>query len=77
MNITPLTKLILAEFNASLGHDVTETADFFDQGGDSIAVEIVLTKLSETLALDLQGWLLLDNPTAAQLGHAIHKILHP
>lgn len=70
-----LRALVRQTFAAALGHDVADDADFFAEGGDSLAAEQVLTGLSAALSLPLPGWLLLDHPTAGALADAIRPAL--
>jgi adenylate kinase family enzyme len=55
----------------ALGQDMTVDADFFAEGGDSLAAEIVLTALSSELSISLPGWILLDYPTPLSLARAL------
>jgi hypothetical protein len=75
MTSEELKTIILAKYIQHLEHVVSETADFFDEGGDSVAVEVILSELSEIVGADLPGWLLLDNPSALQLSNAIHDFI--
>jgi hypothetical protein len=70
-----LTAIILQKYIATLEHDVSEDADFFDEGGDSVAVEIILSELSQIVGVELPGWILLDNPSAAQLSRAVYETI--
>ena len=72
MTADALKDIILKKYIVALEHEVSETVDFFDAGGDSVAVEVILSELSEIVGVDLPGWLLLDHPSAVQLGQAIH-----
>lgn len=55
----------------ALRHEIGPDEDFFMQGGDSLAVQHVLTGLSVHLGQEVPGWLLLDHPTARSLAKAL------
>jgi acyl carrier protein len=77
MTVDELKATILQKYIAILEHDVHEDADFFDEGGDSVAVEVILSELSHLVGHELPGWLLLDNPSAAQLSKAVYETINP
>jgi acyl carrier protein len=55
----------------ALDQQLAEDENFFDAGGDSLATEEVLSELSDKLRFDVPGWLLLDNPSPADLAAAL------
>ncbi|UWQ91920.1 acyl carrier protein [Aliisedimentitalea scapharcae] len=71
MHRDSIAKLVRTAFATALDVEVDNTTDFFDAGGDSLASEQVIVTLSETLAVELPGWLLLDHPTIPALTGAI------
>ena len=75
MTTEELQKIIVDKYIANLGHVIDQNADFFDAGGDSVAVEVILSELSQIVKTDLPGWLLLDNPSAVELARAIHQFV--
>ena len=54
-------------FSDVLNLTVGVNQDFFAAGGDSLAVEQVLTAISARLSIDVPGWALLDHPSASAL----------
>lgn len=65
--MTDLVHTIATLFAEVLDRDVQPGDDFFDLGGDSLAAEELLTRLSARLGTDLPGWLLLDHPSPEAL----------
>lgn len=66
-----LTEAIRALFARELGAEIGPDDDFFAAGGDSLAAEGVVTALSAHLAQPVEGWMLLDHPTARGLAGAL------
>jgi acyl carrier protein len=71
LSFDALTSTIRYAMSEALGQDMTVDADFFAEGGDSLAAEIVLTALSSELSISLPGWILLDYPTPLSLARAL------
>jgi acyl carrier protein len=71
LSFDALTSTIQHAMSEALGQDMTLDADFFAEGGDSLAAEIVLTALSSELSISLPGWILLDYPTPLSLARAL------
>lgn len=66
-----LCEMIRQILSEALGTDLAADADFFAAGGDSLAAEEVLAALSERLAREVEGWMLLDHPSAQSLTAAL------
>ena len=66
-----LTEEIRRLMSEALGREIEVQTDFFAAGADSLAVEHVLTGLSGLLGMPIDGWWLLDYPTATLLAHAL------
>ncbi len=77
MTENELFAIILEKYVETLGHDIDVNADFFDEGGDSVAVEVILSELSQVVGTDLPGWILLDNPSVALLSRAVFETINP
>lgn len=71
LSLDALTSTIRQVMSEALERDITVDADFFAEGGDSLAAEIVLTALSTELSTPLPGWILLDYPTPLSLAKAL------
>ncbi|THD82769.1 acyl carrier protein [Aliigemmobacter aestuarii] len=70
-NSTDLCELIRAVLSEAVGSDLGPEDDFFAAGGDSLAAEQVLAALSTRLSRPVEGWMLLDHPTATSLAAAL------
>jgi hypothetical protein len=66
-----LTETIRTLMTEALRDEIGAQEDFFMRGGDSLAVQHVLTGLSDHLGQEVPGWLLLDHPTARSLAQAL------
>lgn len=75
LSLDALTSTIRHAMSEALGQDMSVDTDFFAEGGDSLAAEIVLTALSSELSIPLQGWILLDYPTPLSLARALAPIV--
>lgn len=66
MGADPLA-LVLSAFCGVLQCPVGPKDDFFGLGGDSIASEELLTRISAETGINLPGWTLLDYPRPVDL----------
>ena len=53
---------------------VTGDSDFFDLGGDSLAMQTIITELEQNLGVGIQGLDILHAPTVEELSQQISKL---
>ncbi|ASW55433.1 phosphopantetheine-binding protein [Plantactinospora sp. KBS50] len=69
---TDLTALVTAIYRQALSDDTLDAdADFFENGGDSLAAFQVTARLQEELGIDLPVALVFSYPTPAELAGVV------
>ncbi|MER7577579.1 acyl carrier protein [Streptomyces sp. NPDC126514] len=71
---TELIDLLTAVWQDVLGvHDITPDEDFFDLGGDSMAATAITAAIRAHTGRQIPVRMIFDNPTVAELAHAVGR----
>ena len=69
--MSDLEAKVKAAFEEALGKFLSEDADFFDEGGDSLAAEQLFLALEKSLGVAVPSWVLLDHSSIKEFAEAI------